>query len=265
MPVFNISDGQGNLTRMASIEVLGRMLFPKGGKDHDRFTAWSLISALAALPAEAYETGVFGPPPQSVLKDIVEAPSYEEVMVDLKRVRQEGGYAAGSILWFVLTCKHNHPSYTPSLNKAWDVLAVAWSTAKAKRASSVSSLKKSWAEFKTVAHFWAAHDIFASAKPEGGDLRTFADLMWSREEGNLFLAFLSTADSIARQASEIVPHSQKSPLVSVPDLWMPPSDLLERSPARGVDIVPAPLPPEQLALLRARRAPRRDLPPGRRS
>lgn len=80
------------------------------------------------------------------------------------------------------------------------------------------------------------------------------------ESRNLFLAFLSTADSLARQVGEIVPHGQKRPILSVSELWMPPMDLLEVSPAKGVDVIPAPLPPEQLEILKARRAPTRYSP-----
>jgi hypothetical protein len=256
MPVLDISDGQGNLTRMANIEVFGRMLFPHGGEEHEQFNTWAFIGALAELPEDAYE----GPLPKRFLQTIVKAPSYESVVVGIKGARQAAGQAAGAILWFVLSCKHNYPDQKPSLNKAWDVLSIAWSRSNTRKASSVSSLKRSWTEFKTVAHLWAAFEIFASTKlPAGGrdEMQTYGHLLTSREEGNLFLSFLSIADSVARQAGEIVPHGQKKPLLSMHELWVPPADLLERSPSKGVEIVPTALPSDQEEILKSRRAPSR--------
>lgn len=118
-----------------------------------------------------------------------------------------------------------------------------------------------------MAHLWAAFDLFSSARlpeGEGGAGLTYAHLLTSRKEGNLFLTFLTMADSLGRQATEIVPHGQNKPLVSVPELWMPPGDLLKRSPTKGVEVIPTALPPETLEILKARRAPSRYTPSSRR-
>lgn len=116
-----------------------------------------------------HDPGALWPWPGSLIRDLLEAPSWVTIMQEQRRRTKDGiiaGYVFASM--FLMDCaKDRLPprgKQGASLDKAfWIALQIAASGATygdgSNMASGLSKVKECWKAYRSVAHFWAALEI----------------------------------------------------------------------------------------------------------
>jgi hypothetical protein len=244
LPVLEISDGDGGLHELAREMVLARMIYPRNALKHFHQLSWLMVDK--AIKANAITVQV----PTDLLRYLKTAPSFSATLEESAR-EMRCGDAAGELLEFIIACHFHHPRFSPSVSKAWDVLSKYRKSAKARGADlshSVAFLKAQWKKFKPVVHLWTAQLLMMQAD------RSYYGQIWKSDQDVGLLALLGFAETLRKQAEAIVPHGRREAVLDPAEMWTVPADL---KILKVDEIQPAPLDAEKLALLRARRAPKR--------
>jgi hypothetical protein len=143
-------------------------------------------------------------------------------------LRMYGSVWPGSVSGDMLIYMHRMKvsRIEPSVNKAVaiavDYLKRATTpTGAPGRGASERYVRKQWAEYKSVAHLWAAFRAILFVNLKGGKLPE----MTSEEGFPLFLAF---SEWFAQEGLSIYPHNQKLPVLDSVELWRVPARVRAR-------------------------------------
>lgn len=133
-----ITDGSGNVHAVASMAIFAFMFWPQSARDAFMLTdAWQSDLALTA---------------DGSMSDFVSG------RLKASTDRSSAGGLAGQTLLHFLSLAEHYPK-NASLNKAWHLVWVSLmrdKPAASKVPTSISWLKKCWADFRPSAHLWAA-------------------------------------------------------------------------------------------------------------
>jgi hypothetical protein len=162
--------------------------------------------------------------PGSVLRTLLNAPSYENV---IKRATNaaDGGSVAGDVLLYVAEMhltKHKEPSVRKAIYLAEDYLANAANGYGKKGASSDISIRKHWEKYKPVAHLWAAMRML-QLKENNPHAFEFGIMLTDGLE-----LFLAIAEGFRNFGEKFVPSRPKNPesILARDKTWKVPSSYL---------------------------------------
>jgi hypothetical protein len=182
------------------LQLLGYMHFPGDERMRDAL----ILTATSRAASKAKHTMVLSPDEAGVLSD---SPGYDGLRELIPKAAQQGGIIAGETLIALLGMHVSN--IEPSLGKAQYLLSQ--DIPRRKRASdgrlpsSDRSLRNAWAEFRCVAHFWAALQLSRENKMRECDFAEYPS------------AFLSLAVAVFDMVTNV---TRNQPLFDA-DTWLP--------------------------------------------
>lgn len=186
--------------------------------------------------------------PPRMLEALMRAPGTEEVQRRADEADERGGAIAGDILLDVLRQAEDDPK-TASIGKAKhrlvkDLKRLKYNERNQRVVASNRAIDDRWAEFKSVAHFWAAVRLWqALNKPSDFSPQTFESMP----------LFLGMAEHMRARAEKLLPHGQVKPILDPFQTWrLPPElavEIVEELPLRQI----FEFAPDSLADYKARR------------
>ena len=209
MPVLDVGEWNqdGKLDPAAPILVLSKMLFPNDQERYEEFVVETLEKA-------------------SREQKNVADPLYR-ALDPFKYLRDENptqrGLAAGAVLTLVRIIAEKYPKHDASLNKAFAVLEIEFKRKRQNRRDALPAnkrgLQRSWADFQSVSHLWAAMWLF------GEKMDSLEQAAEAISTVDTFPGFLATAESM-RDFGEACPlPNTKNLLLSAETMWQIPKDL----------------------------------------
>lgn len=246
MPVLKISDGEGHLAPDAGSEVLAAMIAPS---DEDFRVRHRVVADCAALFEDAMEQGKESLPiPTTTFGLILTSPPLEELQLE-SLTRFSYGELAGWVLGLVVHCADQYPEHA-SVSKAVEALeTVVLPDGRMSDGRPIPRsrgfLMKQWSAFKSVAHFYAAHEALHWGKKHPAEVFLDASL----------LMMVAVAEHYRRIGeSLVVKHGRSEQTLLTPgEAWTAPSDL----PLPEIRLEDTKIPEEVVEAMEKYRAPKR--------
>jgi hypothetical protein len=269
MPVFDFGDWPNDITAIPGFRILATMWYP----DHEARRQELHTTLVAAYGLRAVEEPATWDRPLAAadLLPILHARHTGRSVEDVWRAARELG-AQGSVAGDVLVWMHRMIAHgvKASVSKACYLQAELGKTAAYTHGLTAipyttpgSIVRRVWPRYKSVAAFWAAHNLMVNMRyqhrilldraqdPLGASMPPIPSWVSWFERPNTFLEFLALAENLCRFGETYTAHPAKPPTLDMRDTWRVPAHV------RLPDLVPfepAPFPLEVQDILARYRA-----------
>ncbi len=243
-PSLDITDGEGALTSMATMEVLSVMFYPDDASLRQRFLEAHrafLVSELLPEMIEKkmpeidldddeswliYQQAVLSHLSEfklsrRMLSKMLNAPPYMEILGEALE-RRQAAFNTGEMLLYLICCAQYNPEHATitkaALLRSWDLKGHQDADGR-QVGRKRSKLIRDWATFKPVAHLWAA---FRLCEEQGFEESGFVLVPGSETN------FLAVAEEVRRLGEKCFARAQASkhgPALNPAETWRSPPDL----------------------------------------
>lgn len=223
MPVMELDGGQ-----LDSMRVYAYMAYPDCEQKRKEFLATSLTRIVLESSMDGEGVVI----PDGMLRTVLEAPPYSDVLNQAAKVAAKGE-TAGDILLYVASMVDENIK-EPSIGKAVYMAEHYLNSAQGQKvASSDISIKKAWKSFRPVSHLWAAFRLLQFNNIDSSP--SLPDLM-AKDIKKL----LAIAEYFRKFGESFFPTrtTDNSPLFTVDECWRPPENYVEATKVQCSGLLP---------------------------